>query len=420
MNERLLQYIWQFQYLNSCDLQTIAAQNLQVIFPGMHNTNQGPDFLNAKIKIGEATWAGSVELHINSSDWKRHNHSNDKNYNNVILHVVWNHDVDLSLSFPTLELHTRVSKLLLKKYEELMQNRHFIPCEEHIHKVSELTLVKLKERLLIERLQQKALSIEAHLKKNNHYWEECFWWLLARNFGTKINSDAFEKIARTIPINILAKHQHQLLQLEALLMGQAGLLDKNFSESYPIMLQKEYQFLRKKYQLKKIVHPLHFLRMRPANFPTVRLAQLATIIQQSHHLFGRIKDMADCKEVQGLFNVTANDYWHYHYVFDETSNFRKKTLGREMISNIMINTVIPMLYAYGYLTDKETFKNKAVNWIALLGSESNNITKGFVSLGVKNDSAFDSQALLQLKNFYCDQKHCLTCAVGNELLKAQR
>ena len=328
--------------------------------------------------------------------------------------------MDLSLSFPTLELHTRVSKLLLKKYEELMQNRHFIPCEEHIHKVSELTLVKLKERLLIERLQQKALSIEAHLKKNNHHWEECFWWLLARNFGTKINSDAFEKIARTIPINILAKHQHQLLQLEALLMGQAGLLDKNFSESYPIMLQKEYQFLRKKYQLKKIVHPLHFLRMRPANFPTVRLAQLATIIQQSHHLFGRIKDMADCKEVQGLFNVTANDYWHYHYVFDETSNFRKKALGREMIRNIMINTVIPMLYAYGYLTDKETFKNKAVNWIALLGSESNNITKGFVSLGVKNDSAFDSQALLQLKNFYCDQKHCLTCAVGNELLKAER
>ncbi|MBC7536561.1 MAG: DUF2851 family protein [Ferruginibacter sp.] len=420
MNERLLQYIWQFQYLNNSDLETTAAQSLQVIFAGMYNTNQGPDFLNAKIKIGEATWAGSVELHINSSDWKRHNHSNDKNYNNVILHVVWNHDVDLSLPFPTLEIHTRVSKLLLKKYEELMQNRYFIPCEEHIHKVSELTLSKLKERLLIERLQQKALCIEEHLKKNNQHWEECFWWMLARNFGTKINSDAFEKIARTIPINILAKHKHQLLQLEALLMGQAGLLDKNFTESYPIMLQKEYQFLRKKYQLKNILHPLHFLRMRPANFPTVRLAQLATIIQQSHHLFGRIKDMADLKEAQALFNVTANDYWHYHYVFDETSPFKKKALGREMTRNIMINTVIPMLYAYGYLSDKETFKNKAVHWVAQLGSETNSITKGFVSLGVKNDSAFDSQALLQLKNFYCDQKHCLTCAVGNELLKAER
>ncbi len=416
MTERLLQHIWQFQYFNSSLLQTTDEQSLLVIQPGLYNTNQGPDFLNAKIKIDNTIWAGSIELHINTSDWQQHNHSNDKNYNNVILHVVWNDDHDLQLPFPTLELQNRVSKLLLKKYDELMQGTQFIPCENQIRQVNEITVISWKERLLVERLQHKAQYIETLLQQNNQHWEEVFWWVLARNFGTKINSDAFEKMAQSIPMNILAKHKHQLLQLEALLMGQAGLLDKNFEDDYAVMLQKEYRFLQKKYRLNKIHASLYFLRMRPANFPGIRLAQLAALIHQSQHLFSTIKASANFNEVLQLFSVTANDYWHYHYVFDEAASFKKKTLGKQMVQNIMINTVVPVLYAYGYFNNNELYKNKALQWMGQLAAESNSITKGFELLGIENKTAFDSQALIQLKNEYCDKKRCLQCAIGNKIL----
>ncbi len=205
MTERLLQYIWQYQHFNTCNLQTTQAQPLQVIKPGLYNTNQGPDFLNAKIKMEDTTWAGSIELHINSSDWKLHNHSNDPNYNNVILHVVWNDDIDLGLPFQTLELQSKVSKLLLVKYGELMEERRFIPCEDHFSEVSDIIHSKWKESLLIERLQHKTVFIGQFLKKNNQHWEETFWWMLARNFGIHINSDAFEKMAQSISMNILIK-----------------------------------------------------------------------------------------------------------------------------------------------------------------------------------------------------------------------
>ncbi|MFT3911872.1 MAG: DUF2851 family protein [Ferruginibacter sp.] len=417
MTERLLQYIWQFQHLNSNELQTTDAQTLQVIFAGNYNSNQGPDFLNGKIKIDNTTWIGSIELHINSSDWELHNHSNDKNYNNVILHVVWNDDINLQLPFPTLELKNRVSKLLLGKYEELMQAQYFIPCEKHLHEINELVITKWKESLLVERLQQKVIYIETLLKNNKQHWEETFWWVLARNFGVKINCDTFEKIAQSIPLNLLAKHKNQLIQLEALLMGQAGLLGPNFEEDYPIMLYKEYSFLQKKYKLKPVHLPLYFLRMRPANFPTIRLAQLAMMVHESRHLFDNIKETAEVREAEKLFDITANDYWHYHYVFDEAGTFKKKTLGKEMIHNLFINTVIPMLYAYGYFNSKETFKHKAMRWMEQIAAENNRITKGYELLGIKNNSAFDSQALIQLKNEYCDQKRCLQCAIGNSILK---
>ncbi|MEO6668047.1 MAG: DUF2851 family protein [Ferruginibacter sp.] len=417
MTERLLQYIWQFQYFNTNNLQTKQLQDLQIIFPGNSNPNQGPDFLNGKIKIDNTTWAGSIELHINSGDWKLHNHSNDKNYNNVILHVVWKDDVDLQLPFPTLELHNKVSKILLKKYEELVHSQYFIPCENHLQEINELVLAKWKESLLVQRLQQKAVYIESLLKKNNQHWEECFWWMLARNLGTKINSDAFEKMAQSISLKILGKHKNQLIQLEALLLGQAGLLTENFDEDYPIMLKKEFRFLQNKYKLKEAYYPLYFLRMRPANFPTIRLAQLAMLIHESSNLFDTIREIQNCTDAENLFKVTANDYWHYHYIFDETSAFKRKSIGKEMIRNILINTVIPMLYAYGYFNNKESFKTKALNWMEQLSPEKNNITKGFETLNIKNKSAFDSQALIHLKHEYCDHKRCLECAIGNNILK---
>ena len=417
MTERLLQYIWQFQYFNFSSLQTEEGEQLQIIHPGMLNTNQGPDFTDAKIKINDTVWAGSIELHINTSDWKNHKHSSDKNYKNVILHVVWQHDVNLNLPCSTLILQDKVPKILLHKYDEFMLTDNFIPCEKHIHQINSLTWQSWKERLLIERLEKRTGAIFEYLQKNNNHWEETFWWLLAKNFGIRLNSVAFEKTAKSISINILAKHKDQIHQTEALLFGQAGLLNDVFKEDYPKLLQREYQFLKKKYSLHKIEGEMIFLRMRPSNFPTVRLAQLAMLVHKSLHLFSKIKESTDIKSIKQLLQVTANDYWHYHYTFDEMAGFKKKKLGEQMIDNILINTVVPVLFAYGHYHNENRYKDKALQWLLDVNAEKNNITKGFVSLHMENNTAFDSQALIQLKNEYCNKKRCLDCTVGNKLLR---
>jgi hypothetical protein len=416
VTERLLQYIWQFQYFSNKELLTLEGEKLQIIHPGLHNSNQGPDFTDAKIKINDTIWAGSIEIHINSLDWKLHKHSNDKNYKNVILHVVWHHDTDLQLSCSTLILQDRVSKLLLRKYDDMMQPGSFIPCEKQIGQINSLTWQSWKERLLIERLEQRTQLIFDHQQKNNNHWEETFWWLLARNFGAKLNTIAFEKIAQSLPVNILAKHKGQIHQTEALLFGQAALLDTGFTEDYPKLLQKEYQFLKKKYNLQPVEASIIFLRMRPANFPTVRLAQLAMLVHQSLHLFSKIKENTDIISIRSLLQVTANDYWHYHYVFEETSAFKKKKLGEQMIDNILINTVIPVLFAYGHYHHENSYKQRALQWLEEIKPEKNSISNGFSALQVENSTAFDSQALIQLKNEYCNKKRCLDCRVGNRLV----
>ena len=418
MTERLLQFIWQFQYFNKSELTTSAGEKVQIIFQGQCNTNQGPDFSNAKIKIGHTTWVGSIELHFKSSDWNKHNHHKDDHYNNVILHVVWEDDNTLQNAVPIFELKERVSKILLQRYENLMDTAGFIACENSIHTVRDITWKSWKERLLVERLMRKTKAVEIYLQRSNYHWEETFWWLLARNFGIKVNADAFEEIAKSVPLNILAKHKNQIHQLEALLLGQASLLNEEFEEDYPNMLQKEYKFYRKKYNLKSSNSSVFFLRMRPGNFPTIRLAQLAMLIHESAHLFSKIKDEKSLHKINKWFNVTANDYWHYHYRFDETSSFRKKKLGAAMIDNIIINTIVPMLFAYGSYHDEEKYKQKALQWLEEISAEGNSITKGFKKLRIENKNAFDSQALIELKNEYCNKKRCLECSVGNFLLKS--
>ncbi|MBK7289242.1 MAG: DUF2851 family protein [Chitinophagaceae bacterium] len=451
MTEKLLQFIWQFQYFNKSELETIDEEKVQIQFAGQLNSNQGPDFSDAKIVIGKTIWAGTVELHIKTSDWNKHNHQTDKNYKNVILHVVWEDDggrnsirnsvsekrteqssVDQTGSLnsvqarteqnsvehiPVLELKGRVSKILLQRYEELMNSNSFIPCEKSINTVKEITWKSWKDRLLVERLVRKSQTVEIFLNQNNFHWEETFWWLLAKNFGIKVNADAFEAIARSISINILAKHKTQIHQLEALLLGQAGLLDEKFTDDYPLMLQKEYKFYKSKYNLKPISLPVFFLRMRPGNFPTIRLAQLAMLVQNSAHLFSKIKEADAVKDVKAWLDVTANDYWHYRYKFDEESAYRKKKLGAAMIYNIIINTVCPVLFAYGNYHDENKFKEKALKWLEQTSAEKNNITKGFQLLGIENKTAFDSQGLIELKNEYCNKKRCLECGVGNAILK---
>lgn len=420
MKEDILQYIWKFQYYNNHELLSTNGDPVLVIHPGRHNVNQGPDFTEAKIKINDTLWAGNVELHINSSDWNLHNHSSDNNYNNIILHIVWNHDMEIKdangNNLPTLELQSRVSNILLAKYQQLMETAQFIPCEKLQHHLSDLALTGWKQRLVAERLIKKSENILEILKQTNDHWEETFWWLIAANFGLKVNSEMFKKIAQSLPLSVLAKHKNNIVQIESLLFGQAGLLKKDFKEQYPQMLQKEYYFYQKKYKLKPVDGELFFLRMRPANFPTIRLGQLAMLIHNSEHLFSKIKEADSILEIKKMLALTANDYWHYHYVFDEETDYKVKKLGKQMIDNIIINTIVPILFSYGLYHDEEIFKEKAINWLEEISPEKNEITKGFEKLNYSNKSAFDSQAFIELKNEYCNHKLCLQCLIANSIL----
>jgi len=418
MTEKLLQFIWQFQYFNRAQLQTSDGEKLDIIFPGKLNANQGPDFLNAKIRMGTTVFAGSVELHLKTSDWNRHRHTEDANYNNVILHVVLQHDKLFQNPIPVLELQQRVPALLLDRYAQLMQEATFIPCAATIAQTRELTWLSWKERLVAERLQRKAALVLQHLQQTGFHWEETFWRLLARSFGVKVNADAFEELAQTLPVTILAKQRSSIHQLEALLLGQANLLNVTEADEYTKLLQREYQFLKTKYGLKPIATPVHFLRMRPGNFPTVRLAQLAMLVHTSTHLFSKVLEETDVLNLKKGLQVTANDYWHYHYRPAQATAYNAKKLGSSMADTLIINTIVPALFAYGLHHKQEVYKEKAMQWLQTLTAESNTITDTFVRLSVHNKTAYDSQALLELKQEYCDARRCLQFAVGNGLLKA--
>lgn len=422
MNERLLQFIWQFQYFNKAQLTTVDGTLLTILHPGRLNIDQGPDFSEAKIKLGNTIWVGNIEIHVNASQWNEHKHNGDPNYSNIILHVVWTSDVQITdkngAPFPALELQPLVSKIMLQHYDQLMQSKGFVPCQDHLPVLSEMGWLAWKERLVAERLERKATVVLELLKQANNHWEEVFWWMLAKNFGMKVNVAAFEQMAKSIPVNVLAKHKYQLNQLEAALFGQSLLLNGDFKEDYPKLLQREYKFLSTKYKLKQINKAPDFLRMRPANFPTVRLAQLAALVFKSTHLFSRVLEIETIDQLYALLDVTANDYWHYHYLFDELTEYRPKNIGRTMVDNIIINTIVPVLFAYGMYHKNQQAKDKAVYYLSHLSAESNTITKQWRAYSVLNKNAFDSQALIELKNNYCNERRCLNCAVGNKLLKA--
>ncbi len=418
MNERLLQFIWQFQYYNKHQLTTDEGEILQILSPGTYNQNQGPDFLNASVKIGSTTWVGNIELHVKASDWNKHRHTSDPNYRNVILHVVWENDISINQS-SSLSLKERVPKILLQNYKQLMQGSLKQACKGFLPALSQLGWLSWKERLVAERLERKSKKVITLLEESKQHWEEVLWWMLASNFGIKVNAECFEAMARSVSVNILAKHKNQIHQLEALLLGQANLLNGNYEDDYAKMLQKEYRFLKQKYQLPSHNILAHFLRMRPANFPTIRLSQLAMLVNHSSHLFSKIKEMQSVKELKALLNVTANDYWHYHYTFDEATTYKPKNLGSQMVDNLIINTIAPVLFAYGHYTKQEAFKEKAIHWLQQLSAEQNAITRLWQSSEIANRSAFDSQSLIELTNNYCNYQRCLDCAVGNKILQSR-
>jgi hypothetical protein len=420
MNEKLLQFIWQYQYFQNADLRTTDGEPIAIVKTGMPNSNHGPDFLEARIRIGDLLWTGSVEVHVEASGWIKHHHGEDAQYKNVMLHVVWKNDVRSKKKMPpcpVLELQPLVPRLMLQQYSHLMKHGGFIPCDKSIAATSPLVLTHWKERLLTERLLQKAAPVLEGIQQTGGHWEEIFWRTLARNFGIIVNATAFEEMAVLTPLNLLAKNKHAQVKIESLLMGQSGLLEDLFQDEYPRMLQQEYRLMSMKYQLRQSpVKPL-FLRMRPLAFPTIRLSQLATLVYQSSHLLSAILEKDKIEDVKDLFRVPANDYWLYHYRFDNAATFKEKILGEDMVNNIITNTIIPVLFAYGQQKNEPKYKQRALNWLLQMPAEVNSIIRAFSRLGVKVNDAAGSQALIQLKNQYCRTRRCLECAVGAALLK---
>jgi hypothetical protein len=418
MNENLLQYIWQFQLFNKMNLYTTELNNLIVLNPGNKNDNQGPDFLNGKIIIENTTWIGSIEIHVKTSDWKLHGHSNDNNYNNVILHVVWEHDVELNLSFPTLELKSLVPKLILQKYEMLLRSKQFIPCENNINTIKDLQLEKWKETLVFNRLKRKADLLRDELNQNNFDWIQVLWMMIARAFGGSVNGDAFFQLANSIPIKLLLRHQNDISTIEAILMGQAGLLDKEFEEDYPVQIRKEYLFLKHKYHLEKPSIRLLFLRMRPSNFPTVRLAQLSAFISNNANRLGEFLKLEKIKNYRSCFKIKTQSYWDDRFRFDEPSVFQKKKMSDKMISNLLINAIIPTQFAYGFIMNEEKYISRAMDMLSENKAEKNKIVENFIQLNVIPKNALDTQFLIELKNEYCNHKHCLNCQIGYAIFKS--
>jgi hypothetical protein len=417
MTEKLLQFIWRHRYFNQQGLELTSGESMTIDYPGELNKDQGPDFVNARIRINGQCWIGSVEMHLYSSGWEKHGHTQDGNYQNVILHVVWKQDrLQINRIIPQLELCSHIPKLMLDIYTGWMQRPAFIPCELSASKTGYHKWENWASQLLTLRLNRKMHQILDSLRLNQYHWEEQLWWMIARNFGNPVNAAAFESIARSIPFSLLAKHRHQFIQLEALFLGQANLLDKEFHDRYPSMLKKEYEFLRKKYQLKKIYVPVHFLRMRPENFPCIRLSQLADLCVQSTAMFAWILECDNLSQLRKKLTVRANDYWNDHYVFDKSSSVREKILGRDMCDNIIINSIIPLLYTYGKIIPDSSALKKVVEWLAQIPSEQNELMNNWKRIGVSVNKAAGSQALTELKKQFCDQRKCLECEIGRHLL----
>lgn len=417
MNETFLHYVWKMQSFITNELYTTEGESILILKNGNYNLHAGPDFTNAKIKIGTTTWAGNIEIHVKSSDWKHHKHQLDDAYKNVILHVVYERDDD-NLQIPTLELKKIIPVNIYKKYSYLMQTASWIPCEKNIKQVSEITIKTQLARMLAERLEEKALRFEQRLLQNKNDWEETCYQLLARSFGTNVNAEPFERLAQNLPFNLLRKHINNAQQIEALLFGQAGFLQASFKEVYPHQLQSEYVFLQKKYKLdplKKL--EWKFLRLRPANFPTIRLSQFANFISKQDRIFQLLLETRSYTNLQKLFTCEASGYWKEHYSFKKASPVKSTQLGKSTIDLLIINTLAPLLYLYGQKTGNPQFITYATDVLENISPEKNTIISSWFALAIKAKSAADTQALLYLKKEYCSQKRCLDCAIGNAILQ---
>ncbi len=422
MKESILHYIWQQKLFTAHSLKTTEGEAVEIIDVGKYNTDAGPDFFNAKVRIGETLWAGNVEIHSRSTDWNKHNHQSDKAYDSVILHVVSQADCEVFRSdgekIPQLELI--YPKHIETNYLQLIQEKKWIPCADKISTVPSIFIQSWKNALLTERLEQKMEAIQQLLSENNQHWEEAFYITLARNFGFGTNSQAFENLAKSLPLSVLGKHKDQLVQIEALLFGQAGLVTDYKEDEYIVKLNQEYEFLRSKFSLQPIdAVQWKLLRLRPDNFPHIRIAQFASLIHNSSKLFSKIVENPELENLRKLFECKPSDYWENHYLFKAQSATKTKKLGVQSINGILINTVVPFLFCYAFQKNNQDLKDKAVQLLEQIPTERNVIITGWQNLGLQSESAYDTQAFIHLKKQYCDEKKCLRCRIGLKVLTLQ-
>jgi hypothetical protein len=421
MQEDFLHYIWKHKKFHITNLKTTKNQEVVLVSVGQHNLNAGPDFFNAQLKIDNQLWAGNVEIHVKSSDWFLHNHEQDKAYDNVILHVVWEHDTEIHRKdnsiIPTLELKPFVTKEALYNYEQLFsKTKKWINCENDVQQVDSFTTQNWLERLYFERLERKTTDINKLLADSKNNWEAVLFKLLAKNFGLKVNGDSFLSIANSIDFSIIRKLQTNQTSLEALFFGQASLLETDNQEVYFQELLKEYQFLKQKFNVSnQSVAPIQFFRLRPSNFPTIRLSQLANLYSKQQNLFSKIIEIKNIEDIYSVFSIETAAFWKSHYTFDKTSKKSKKRLTKAFVDLLLINTIIPLKFAYAKYLGKQ-IDDDIVNLMQQITSEKNNIIEKFNSLKITSPSALQTQGLLQLKNEYCAKNKCLQCAVGNSLL----
>ena len=421
-----MQYVWKHRLWRSEDMVTNTGKKVRVVDPGLLNTDAGPDFFNAKIEIDGHMWVGNVEMHYRATDWKRHHHDSDKAYDSVILHVVAKDDAPVRRTNGELipQLVLEVSPQFNADYASLVGATIEVPCATKIKQVPHLTIVEWVEGLAFERLHGKVERIHQLLDSFNGSWEDVCYVTLARNFGFGINNDAFERLARRTPLRLLGKHSDSVLQIEALLFGQAGMLDaqKPGMDSYYNQLCTEYAFLSNKFQLTPMEkESWKLFRIRPQNFPYRRIAMLAQFIEGGFRMMNRILEAEGEKEMRALFEVELSGYWTKHYTFGKPNERATATLSRSSIDIILINTVAPLLYAYGELTGNYEMTDKAIKLLEDLRAESNSIVSHFVSYGIDCPDALTSQALVQLKREYCDARKCIYCKIGHHLLsKAAR
>ena len=421
--EEFLHYVWRFKSFDFANLKTTNGEVLTILNSGLLNQHAGPDFSHGKIKIGETLWVGNIEIHLKSSDWFRHNHQSDLSYDNVILHVVYQHDIEIERKdgtvLPVLELKDRIAQNLIERYADLSLNLNTIPCSAQIGNVDQFIIDGFLSRTVIERFEQKTDALFQNLEGLMGNWDETFYRAVAANFGFKVNAIPFELFAKALPQQVFARHKENPLQIEALVFGVAGFLTENFTDDYPKKLKNEFAFLSKKYNLVPLEPSVwKFMRMRPQNFPTVRLAQFSALIIKANHLFSKILDIADSKSLRKLFEeLPVNSYWKTHYHFKKEVQVVTTQMGKASIDSVLLNTVALFLFAYGKHVDNLHYVGRAIKLLEDLPAEENAITRLFTDKGVTLRNAFLSQGTIQLKKQYCDKKNCLLCGIGINILK---